>query len=332
MTRDLKRGGIPKLQPLPGCDGDEEFIRQIDIWRKWIEWEKEDPLVLKDEDLNAYRQRILYVYRHSTMALRFWPQIWFDAAEFCLGNGQDSEADAFLTQGMEANPESCLLAFRRADRLEEVTPQESGESGLISRGDAVKQPYNSVLDGLYALIQKVLQRGPLAIARIEEQFAALPPDSREASPEADEDGDADKEDGEQDADATRPMSRKALKERAVANVRTGTQTHVRLISKTITHTWIAVMRAMRRVQGKGKVGGPIGGMRDVFTSARKRGRLLSDIYIAAAGMEHYCYHDPAASRIFEKGIKLFPDDEEFALAYVKHLIAIGDITSKCCKC
>lgn len=88
------------------------------------------------------------------------------------------------------------------------------------------------------------------------------------------------------------------------------------------------MRAMRRVQGKGKVGDAVGGSRQIFTDARKRGRLTSDVYVASALLEHHCYKDPAATKIFERGMKLFPDDENFALEYLKHLIAVNDITSQ----
>jgi cleavage stimulation factor subunit 3 len=88
------------------------------------------------------------------------------------------------------------------------------------------------------------------------------------------------------------------------------------------------MRAMRRVQGKGAPGAAVGGFRDVFSQARKRGKLLSDAYVASALIEHHCYQDPAASKIFERGMKLFPDDEEFALEYIKHLVKLNDSTSK----
>ena len=45
-------------------------------------------------------------------------------------------------------------------------------------------------------------------------------------------------------------------------------------------------------------------------------------------MEHHCYKDPAATKMFERGAKLFHDDGEFALEYLKHLIDINDIISK----
>ena len=95
------------------------------------------------------------------------------------------------------------------------------------------------------------------------------------------------------------------------------------------------MRAMRRVQGKGDPRGEVGGFRGIFTEARKKGKLLSEAYVASALIEHHCYQEPAAQKIFERGMKLFPEDEQFALEYIKHLIKLNDSTSKstnsCCK-
>lgn len=304
---------------MPGFGGDEDYHLQVQLWQKWVEWEKEDPLVLKDEDIKAYQQRVLYVFKQAVMALRFWPQMWYDAAEFCFANGMDTEGTEFLANGMQANPESCLLAFKRADRIEQ-TMQDDGEDGAKRRGDTVTEQYNSVLDAMYALIEKVTQREPAAIARIEDYFASLPPESRQPSPEEEEDDD-------DQAAKIKPLSRDQQKAQQIAGIQGGTKAQIKLISKTLTFVWISLMRAMRRIQGKGKPGEKLGGMRQVFTDARKRGRLTSDLYVASALMEHNCYRDPAATKIFERGIKLFPQDESFALEYTKHLIASGDVTN-----
>lgn len=80
------------------------------------------------------------------------------------------------------------------------------------------------------------------------------------------------------------------------------------------------MRAARRVQSKA-------GFRAIFADARKRGRVTSELYVETALIEYHCYKDPAGTRIFERGMKLFPEDEHFALEYLKHLIAINDITN-----
>ena len=132
-------------------------------------------------------------------------------------------------------------------------------------------------------------------------------------------------DGADDVNESSPEELAKLQTDALIN---GNAAQVKLISRTISFVWIAMMRAMRRVQGKGKVGEPIGGSRQVFTDARAKGRLTSDVYVAAALVEHCCYKDPAATKIFDRGMKLFKEDEQFALEYLKHLISINDTTSK----
>lgn len=322
ITRDLRRTTMPVLPPTYGFEGYDEYMSQLEIWKQWITWEKGDPLVLKDEDRKAYRDRIVYVYQQALMAMRFWPELWFDAAEFCFLEGLDVEGNDFLTQGMAANPESCLLAFKQADRIELRTTGEDGPDAIARRGAAVREPYNKVLDALYGLISKAEDRQKQELARIEahhklqlEQQAKIM-----AGQDDDENNEADLAKLEKDKIAN------------VDAVKTHTSAHTQLLRKTLTHAWIALMRAMRRVQGKGKVNDPIGGSRQVFTDARKKGRIMSDVYIASAMIEFHCYEQDAARKIFDRGLKLFPDDEVFALEYIKHLIDINDHTSKSMNC
>jgi cleavage stimulation factor subunit 3 len=141
ITRDLNRTTFPRLPPVPGSEGDTEFLQQAEIWKRWLTWEKGDPLVLKDDDLVAYKTRVVYVYKQALMALRFLPEIWFEAAEFCFLNDMEAEGTEFLKNGAEANPESCLLAFKRADRLE-ITSESEQDSA--KRGAKVREPYDKL--------------------------------------------------------------------------------------------------------------------------------------------------------------------------------------------
>jgi cleavage stimulation factor subunit 3 len=312
ITRDLNRTSLPRLPPVPGSDGDIEFGQQVEIWKRWIQWEKGDPLVLKEDEPAAFKSRVIYVYKQALMALRFMPEIWFDAAEFCLLNDMEGEGNEFLKQGIEANPESCLLAFKRADRLE-ITSES--EQDPIKRGSKVREPYDRLLESLYQLIAKARTRESQDVARLEETFARS---NTEKQPSANED-----EDDEQDESKTR----ESVKNAQIEAVRNAHAIQIGILSRTISFGWIGLMRAMRRIQGKGKPG-EMPGSRQIFADARKRGRITSDVYIASALIEYHCYKDPAATKIFERGAKLFPEDENFALEYLKHLIDINDITSK----
>lgn len=320
ITRGLRRTTLPVLPPALGFDGDIEYKDQLDIWKRWIQWEKDDPLVLKQEDIAAYRARIVFVYRQALMAMRFWPELWFDAADFCFLNDLADVGNEFLTQGVAANPESCLLAFKRADRIELTTANEEGDESAKRRGSAVRECYDKVLDALYDLITKARDREAQDIARIEANFDLNVQQNVNGMEENDHD------DEPNDDEAEHREKRKAAQIEAVKNVNF---VQVRLLTRTISYVWIALMRAIRRIQGKGKVGDPIGGSRQIFTDARKRGRITSDVYVASALIEFHCYEPEATKKIFERGLKLFPEDEGFALEYIRHLIANNDHTSKC---
>ena len=311
ITRDLIRTSLPRLPPVPGTEGDIEFRQQVEIWERWIKWEQGDPLVLKEDDFAAFRTRVVYVYKQALMALRFYPAMWFDAAEFCFLNGIEAEGNEFLKQGMDANPESCLLAFKRADRME---INSESEQDPIKRGAKVREPYDKVLDALYDLIAKARTRESQDVERMEKMFA-------ESNPEKQPSNNEEEDDEQSDAKA-----RESMKSQIDA-VRDAHAHQISILSKTVSFAWIALMRAMRRVQGKGKPG-EAPGSRQIFADSRKRGRITSDVYIASALIEYHCYKDPAATKIFERGAKLFPEDENFALEYLKHLIDINDVISK----
>lgn len=310
ITRDLIRTSLPRLPPVPGTEGDIEFRQQVEIWERWIKWEQGDPLVLKEDDFAAFRTRVVYVYKQALMALRFYPAMWFDAAEFCFLNGIEAEGNELLKQGMDANPESCLLAFKRADRLE-ITSES--EQDPIKRGAKVREPYDKVLDALYDLIAKARTRESQDVERMEKMFAESNPEKQQLNEEEDDD--------QSDAKAKESMKSQ------IDAVRNAHAHQISILSKTVSFAWIALMRAMRRVQGKGKPG-EAPGSRQIFADSRKRGRITSDVYIASALIEYHCYKDPAATKIFERGAKLFPEDENFALEYLKHLIDINDVISK----
>ena len=318
ITRSLRRTTLPVLPPALGFAGDVEYMEQLAIWKRWIQWEMDDPLVLKQDDISSYRARIVFVYKHALMAMRFWPEIWCDASNFCFANDMESEGNEFLIQGIAANPESCLLAFKYADRIELSTANDEGDHSLLSRGTAVREPYNTVLDALYELISKSKLREAQDVARIEATFVASNDLPSNGTKEEDNN-----EGNEQDEDDDKEKQ-KAAQIESVKSMHAA-QTH--LLSKTISHAWIALIRAMRRIQGKGKVNDSIAGLRGTFSDARKRGRILSDVYVACALIEFHCYEVETGKKIFERGLKLFPEDEAFALEYVKHLVANNDHTS-----
>lgn len=318
----LDRTSLPKLPPVYGCEGEDEFGTQVEKWQEWIRWEQADELVLKDEEDGAhYRKRVLFVLKQATMALRFYPDIWYDAAVWCFNQGRDDmneEGEKFLDEGLVANPESVLLALKKADRMESLLPAGSSDEVIIQNGTKLEAVYESSLTALYALRDKYAEREKKTQAAVQEVFASMTPED-EHEKQDDEEDDMDEED--------KPKSRKQQLEEQLKGVKLTFDAQRDLLKRTISAVWSAKMRAFRRVQGQGAPKQPKKGFRGVFAEARPRGMLTSDVYVVSALLEHHCYRDPAATRIFERGLKLFPVDELFALEYIKHLVSINDLTN-----
>ncbi|KAF2769106.1 Suf-domain-containing protein [Teratosphaeria nubilosa] len=340
LSSAIDRKTLPFLPPLEGCEGDDAFAAQVMAWRSWIEWEISDPLLLKEEgDLTLYRKRVLYAYKQATLYLRFYPTIWFDAAQWCFDQAlitpvaADAEAlvqqgEAFLDDGISANPESVLLGLKKADRVEASLEPATDDATLISHGERLEVVFEGCHKSLYGLREKMVEREKREKAEIEAYFASLPPEGEEG--EADEQvqavaDDSDNEDGKDEP--AKPKTREELKAARLKAVGDLSKFRIESVKRLISHVWIAKMRTFRRVQGQGAPKKPKKGFRGVFDESRPRGQLTSDVYIASAKMEWHCYKDVAAGKIFERGLKLFPTDESFALEYIQHMVNNNDTTN-----
>ncbi len=327
ITRGVQRTTLPKLPPAPGFDGYEGYMAQVNLWKNWIQWEKSDPMEYATDERKLYEARVLHIYKNALMPLRFWPELWYEAAEWCFENKLQPEGDKFLNDGIEANPESCLLAFKKANQMELLTDFEDGQPGIIAKGKAVREPFMKLLDTIYDLTAQTKKREEHSIARACEQFEAQKK-ADEAARAAAQNNSDDADDEDEVAAARRLKEKEDAFNIQLQAISGGYNAQTQTLKKTLTYAWIALMRAIRRVQGKGNPKEDNTGFRGVFKEARMRGKLLSEAYAASALIEHHCYQDPAAQKIFERGMKLFPEDEHFALEYIKHLIKLNDSTSK----
>ncbi|KAI1111145.1 hypothetical protein F5Y14DRAFT_426389 [Nemania sp. NC0429] len=320
ITRGLKRTTLPRLPPVPGFNGDQEFLDQVKLWKAWVAWEKDDPLVLKSEDLATYQQRVLHVFKHALMALRFWPEMWVDAAEWCFENHITKDGKntglSFLTDGVTANPESALLALKHADYIELTQRAGEDEQAKAALAQAVRAPYDKVLDTLYDMIKKLKEKESSAIAKIKEDTTGEPATNGAAG------GDEDDDEGEIKENSTSAIS----KQDRIKAVQDGFAVQIQMLSQQISYLWIALARAFRRFQGQGKSSPPTG-LRGIFTEARGKGRLTSEVYIAIAHIEWDVYQDSVATKIFERGSRLFPESEHFFVEYLKHLHTRRDFTN-----
>ena len=104
----------------PGDHNDEDVVKQLKYWLRWLELEKENKLELKDETVND--KRIQYVYKQATYALPFVPEIWFQYVKYLLVQNEEGnlqESIRLLKEGgLVLNPKSMLLTFQLAELYE----------------------------------------------------------------------------------------------------------------------------------------------------------------------------------------------------------------------
>ncbi|KAI1803200.1 hypothetical protein F4811DRAFT_562646 [Daldinia bambusicola] len=323
ITRGLQRTTLPRLPPAPGFEGDQEYLEQVRLWKTWIAWEKDDPLSLSSDEPNVYRQRVLSVYKQALMALRFWPELWVDAADWCFENNiiDRTEQDTglqFLVDGLDANPESSLIALKHADRIESTQPTPEDDAGKAALVLAVRRPCDRVLETLYDMIKNLKDQEAAAVAKIEE----------DASLNTTNSGGADVEDEEDEGEITEKPSSEALRDAKIKAVNEGFAAQIQILSQHISYLWIALLRIHRRIQGQGYIkSSPAVGMRGLFIEARQKGRLTHDVYVEMSNLEWDVYQDDVATKIYERGTKLFPEQEGYFVEYLKHLHKKRDFTN-----
>jgi len=82
--------------------------------------------------------------------------------------------------------------------------------------------------------------------------------------------------------------------------------------------YIQYMKFARRAEG-------IKSARTIFKRAREDVRSKFQVYVAAALMEYYSSKDKnIAFRIFELGLKKFPDSPEYVLCYIDYLSHLNE--------
>ncbi|VDN53119.1 unnamed protein product [Dracunculus medinensis] len=75
VTRGLNRQAV-SVPPR----GTPAEMKQLDMWRKYIQWEKSNPL--GTEEYSHYAKRVIYAYEQALLCLGYYPDIWYEAALF----------------------------------------------------------------------------------------------------------------------------------------------------------------------------------------------------------------------------------------------------------
>jgi cleavage stimulation factor subunit 3 len=88
VTRGLNRN-LPAVPP--SASGEES--KQLEIWKRYIAWEKSNPL--KTEDTSLVIKRVVFAYEQALLCLGHHPDIWYEYASYLESEGSTVEkADA----------------------------------------------------------------------------------------------------------------------------------------------------------------------------------------------------------------------------------------------
>jgi cleavage stimulation factor subunit 3 len=90
----------------------------VAAWKAYLKWEESNPLELEDKDKATLNHRLTGAYRAALVRMRFFSEIWYMAYQWHRSIGKDTEAEALLKTGLEANPTSFVLNFAQAEVLE----------------------------------------------------------------------------------------------------------------------------------------------------------------------------------------------------------------------
>lgn len=283
LTRGLDRSDdfIPKE--------DEYNNEQLQKWLSWVSWEKSNKLEL---DQNILLERVEYVYKQAIQQLTFYPELWFEFANFYKENESffsSSKIQELLNESILVNPLSFALNFKLIEIYE-----------LENNSTLVSKKFNELIENLTQLHDK-------KSLEIEElKIEALGKD------EINEDGEV-----KVKTDEEKEFIYKNNKE-IQFKIK-----ELKKFSKTISLTYCQYIRSMKRLSGMKEA-------RQIFALCRSSKKVLTHhVFVEVANIENFATNTKTAIKVFDVGLKpsFFANDGEYIYKYLKFLININDDTN-----
>ncbi|KAJ3345530.1 mRNA 3'-end-processing protein rna14, partial [Kappamyces sp. JEL0680] len=269
-------------------------VQLLNYWKRYLSWERSNPLHF--EERAPLLARVLHAYQSALLHLRYFPEMWYDAAMYLYECDLKDDAIALLKKGIVANPSSLLLSFTAAELLEST---KSGDAGF-EQVTAIFDGLIKALEDLYAATNQKFDAQRSAMLDFLRQNSVL-------------DEVADEDEGER-RERERELTKEHDREVQV-RVESVRERELGSLKQSLTLVWIVYMRLSRRSQS-------IRAARLIFSKARKSSLVTSHLFTASALMEYYVNKDAiVAGKIFEVGLKSFPLNEDPQAAfYVEHYL------------
>ncbi|CAB0001846.1 unnamed protein product [Nesidiocoris tenuis] len=120
ITRGLSRS-IPSVPPT----GSLEEIKQVELWKKYIAWEKSNPL--RSEDTALVTRRVMFAFEQCLLCLGHHADIWYEAAQFL-----DTSSKLLTEKGVGLRRRIFRFAFEEFFVLEDNNTRVLFERVLTS--------------------------------------------------------------------------------------------------------------------------------------------------------------------------------------------------------
>ncbi|WFC95429.1 mRNA 3'-end-processing protein rna14 [Malassezia brasiliensis] len=308
-TENLARPDLPHLpcwvMQVPGARPPAKERQTLQAWRRYLEWEEKNPLML--EDAVALQSRVLSAYRKAVMYMRFDAVLWYNAASFCQSVHREADALAWYRAGIDACPWSLLLRFGYAELCRAQGRYMDGTASLDDLVVYLQRELDLRLDALHQ-----------AQARVDEETAAERrriQGLRKQLTAEDDEGDA----AVELADSERRLHEDADARKGRLAEESGVD--IDEWKSCMAQTWIQYMHFVRRAEG-------IRPTRQVFGRARRSAHCTWPVYEANALLEYHCSKEPVvATKVFELALRTFGTDEQLVVRYLDFLISINDDTN-----
>jgi len=102
--------GFNRSIPATPPTGSQFEASQKALWRKYINWEKTNPLKL--DDRNMVIKRVMFAFEQCLLCFTFHPDVWYDAASYFENTGRDLIERGDMQNGQKLWEETVALYER----------------------------------------------------------------------------------------------------------------------------------------------------------------------------------------------------------------------------
>lgn len=270
-----------------------EDSENFNSWMKWINWEKNNPLISNNKPL--IHSRIVYAFRRALMSMKKDERMWLAYSNYLRFDvGKFDDAELVLKQARRCCPLSLLIVLAIVDL------KESRGIDLETIKPTLDQFISSSEIKLNQLKVEIIEKGRNLGNFIANDNAHNNDNDYVIQSKLKDDDDMIFENSLISSDENVQV-REYLK-----------------IQKGFNGAQVKLLEVSRRLSG-------LTAARLVFATARKSLHASPEIFSAAANLEFRIRKDPAiAAKIYELGLNRFPTNWTFSREYLSFLLAQND--------